>query len=108
MIEKIIKETAGDAHLAYLLGKTREYAQVYLFAKARQKGCDGMGEVATLKDEFKSIVDELIAYCKTKGYLQEDVLYDIDLVADEFVSMPKKQTLTNNTSEYKNKSDKQR
>ncbi len=30
-------------------GKTRE---LYLLAKQRQKGCDGMGEVATLKDEL--------------------------------------------------------
>jgi len=43
-----------------------------------------MGEVATLKDEFKSIVDELIIYCKTKRYLQDDVSYDINLITDEF------------------------
>jgi hypothetical protein len=24
----------------------------------KQKGCDGMGEVAMLKDEFKGILDE--------------------------------------------------
>jgi len=36
-----------DAHLASLLGRVSEYAEIYLLAKQRQKGGDEMGEAAT-------------------------------------------------------------
>ena len=42
----IISRSAGsDPHLAGLYDRAKEYAQVYLFAKRRQKGCDGLGEI---------------------------------------------------------------
>jgi hypothetical protein len=81
----IIREhSKSDEQLLKLLNRASEYAEIYLLAKQRQKGCDGMGEVATLKDEFKSIVDGLIEYCRAKGYLQENPSYDIDLITDAF------------------------
>jgi len=49
-----------DTHLTRLSEKVREYAQLYLIAKQRQKGCDGMGEVATLKDEFIYSLNEMM------------------------------------------------
>ena len=80
-----VKDLAkSDRQLSAMLSIAAEYAEIYLLAKQRQKGCDGMGEAATLKDEFKNIVDELIKYCRTKGYLQEDISYDIDLITDAY------------------------
>jgi uncharacterized protein YdcH (DUF465 family) len=70
-----------DTHLTRLFDKVKEYAELYLIAKQRQKGCDGMGEVATLKDEFIYSINEIIRYSKEKGYLIGDVSYDIDLIA---------------------------
>ncbi len=89
MIEEILKYAESDTELKRLLENLEDYARVYVLARKRQKGCDGMGEVATLKDEFKSKIDEFITYCKTKGYLVEDVLYDIDPFADEIERMSK-------------------
>ncbi len=43
-----------------------------------------VGEVTTLKDEFKSIVDEILKYCKNKGYMGDNISYDIDAAAEEF------------------------
>jgi uncharacterized protein YdcH (DUF465 family) len=70
-----------DTHFTRLFDKVQEDAELYLIAKQRQKGCDGMGEVATLKDEFIYSLNEIIRYSKEKGYLTGDVSYDIDLIA---------------------------
>jgi len=81
IIETIQKFVPNDTQLARLFERVRENAELYLIARQRQKGCDGMGEVATLKDEFIYSLNEMMQYCKEKGYLTGDVHYDIDLIA---------------------------
>ena len=83
MIETIFKTTQSDAKLAGLLDEVREYAQIYLLAKQRHKGCEGTGELMTLKEEFKNVVDKLIQYCQEKKYISQEIAYDIDAIADE-------------------------
>lgn len=81
ILETIQKSIQSDAELARLFERVRENAELYLIAKQRQKGCDGMGEVATLKDECIYSLNGIIQYCKEKGYLSGDVSYDIDSIA---------------------------
>ncbi len=81
--ETIQEFVQKDAQLARLFEKAKEYAELYIIAKQRQKGCDGMGEVATLKDEFMHSLNEMIRFCKAKDYLLGDVSYDIDLIAHD-------------------------
>jgi hypothetical protein len=81
IIEIIQKFVPNDAQLARLFERVQEYAELYVIAKQRQKGCDGMGEVATLKDEFIYSLDRTVRHCKEKGYLSGDVSYDIDSTA---------------------------
>jgi len=45
----------------------------------------GMGELATMKEEFRDIVDKVIQYCMEKKYISEVISYDIDSIADEIV-----------------------
>ena len=80
IIETIQKFVPNDTQLARLFDKVREYAELYLIAKQRQKGCDGMGEVATLKDEFIYSMDKIILHCKAKKYISEDASYEIDSI----------------------------
>jgi len=80
-IETIQKFVSNDAQLARLFERLREYAELYLIARQRQKGCDGMGEVATLKDEFIYSLNGIIRYCKEKGYVSGDISYETDLIA---------------------------
>ncbi len=87
IIETVRKVVQNDAKLARLFERVRENGELYLIAKQRQKGCDGMGEVATLKDEFIYSLDEMMQYCKEKGYLTGDVSYDIDLIARDICTM---------------------
>ena len=56
MIEIIIKTSRSDGHLSALVEDSREYAQIYLLAKQRHKGCDGAGEVMTLREEFTDTI----------------------------------------------------
>jgi hypothetical protein len=81
IIETIQKFVPNDTQLARLFDKVQEYAELYLIAKQRQKGCDGMGEVATLKDEFIYALNGMIRYCKEEGYLSEEISYEIDHIA---------------------------
>jgi hypothetical protein len=85
MIRTIFKAAKSEAQLAGLLNEVREYAQVYVLARQRQKGCDGMGELATMKEEFRDVIDKLLQYCDEKKYISEVISYDIDSIADEIV-----------------------
>jgi hypothetical protein len=87
IIENIQKFVRDDAKLARLFESVREYAELYLIAKQRQKGCDGMGEVATLKDEFIYSLNEIIKYCKEKKYLSGEISYEIDAIAREIINI---------------------
>ena len=78
--ETIQEFVQNDTQLARLFERVREYAELYLIAKQRQKGCDGMGEVATLKDEFIYSLNRIIRYCKEEGYLSEEISYEIDSI----------------------------
>ena len=80
IVQDIQRLAQGDAQLARLFERVQEYAELYLIAKQRQKGCDGMGEVATLKDELIYLMNETIRYCKEKGYLAKDVSYEIESI----------------------------
>ena len=85
MFETILSASKSDCHLAALLDETREYAQIYLLAKQRHKGCEGTGELMTLSEEFRDTVDKMIRYCKEQSYLSGACEYDPDSAADALV-----------------------
>ncbi len=83
MLEVLSELSKSDAGLLRLLETAREYADIYLLARKRQKGCDGMGELAMVREEFSVSFDSLVHYCRSKGYMDGDMRYEIDSVADE-------------------------
>ncbi len=83
MMDTILNASKADTGLASLLDEVREYASVYVLARQRQKGCDGMGELATMKEEFRDAVDKMIQYCKEKKYVSDDASYELDSIADQ-------------------------
>jgi hypothetical protein len=87
MIGTVLQASKFDKPLALLLDEAREYAQVYLLAKQRHKGCAGTGELMTLKEEFKDTIDKMIRHCNEKKYLSGVCDYDPDSVADALVKM---------------------
>ena len=93
-IETIQKFVPNDAQLARLFERVQEYAELYLIARQRQKDCDGMGEVATLKDEFIYSMNGMIRYCKEKGYFSGDIKYAVDSIAFEMKGIKNKLYIT--------------
>jgi len=89
MIKKILHNSSSDVELSKLLSVAMEYAEIYLLAKKRQKGCDGMGELTTIKEEFRDAVEKVIKYCKEKDYPSGDSFYDIDSAARELSGLVK-------------------
>jgi hypothetical protein len=83
MFESILAASKSDIDLAALVDEVREYAQVYLLAKQRHKGCSGAGELMTLKEEFKDTVDTMVRYCKEKAYVTGPCDYDPDSIVKE-------------------------
>ena len=82
MFNTIQQASKSDSHLDRLLAEARDFAQVYVLAKQRQKGCDGMGELAAMKEECRDVVDKVIKYSQEKEYIPQYIAYDIDSVAD--------------------------
>ena len=83
MIKNILEASVSDRRLSAILDEVKEFAQVYVLARQRQKGCDGMGELATMKEEFRDVVDKMMQYGKEKKYISDVIAYDIDAIADE-------------------------
>ena len=81
MLTNITEIAATDNHACSLLCKARECAEIYVLVTRRKKGCDGMGELAMIKEEFKEAVDDLINYCEGKHYFAGDFQYDLDTIA---------------------------
>jgi hypothetical protein len=86
MLTDIAEIAVADDHISSLLLKAKECAEIYLLVTKRQKGCDGMGELAMITEEFKEAVDDLFNYCKNKDYLANDFQYELGTVADILVS----------------------
>ncbi len=88
MIAGIREKARSDPEVLRLLESASESADIYLLARKRQKGCDGMGELAMVKEEFTNSLRELTDYCKGRGYLSDDIQDDIDSLADELAGLP--------------------
>jgi len=86
MIDSILQASKSDAQLATFLEETREYAQIYVLAKDRKKGCEGTGELMTLREEFRDVIGKLVKYCKEKGYPLDLCPVDPDATARELTS----------------------
>lgn len=65
-----------------------EYARVYLRAK-KAKGCNGLGEIENLLDEFRKMVYEVMRYCSTKKYIDDLAIYTIDVTDEELEKLSK-------------------
>jgi hypothetical protein len=87
MLTDIAEIAATDDHASSLFSKAKECAEIYLLVAKRRKGCDGMGELSMIKEEFSEAVDDLLHYCKGKAYLYKDIQYDLDSVADELIGI---------------------
>jgi hypothetical protein len=87
MLTDITEKAVADDHASSLLCRARECAEIYLLVTKRRKGCDGMGELAMIKEEFREALDGLLGHCIEKGYLPGDIDRDIDRAARELCAI---------------------
>lgn len=83
MIEDLAQASKADERLASLLDEAREYAQIYRLAVQRHKGCEGTGELVTLREEFRDMLEKLRHYCREKGYPCDITSDDADAAVRE-------------------------
>ncbi len=81
MIDSVLHVSKSDARLAALLEEAREYAQIDVLAKENHKGCEGTGELMTLREEFRDTIGKLGKYCGEKGYSCDINVDDPDAAA---------------------------
>jgi hypothetical protein len=86
MLNAILNASKSDARLAALLDEAREYAQIYLLAKQRHKGCEGTGELMTLREDFRDVIGKLVKHCAEKGCPCDMNADDPDAAARELIS----------------------
>jgi len=83
MIKDIINRAQSDVQLAGFLEEAGECAHVYLLAKQTYKGFENMGEIETIREEFKNSVDRIKLYCIGNGLAAGDFDADLDSLAKE-------------------------
>jgi len=71
-----------DVDLSFRCDKAEEYARIYLQAK-KAKGCNGLGELETLLDEFKKMIYEVVGYCRKRKYIDDLAIYAIEVTNAE-------------------------
>jgi hypothetical protein len=86
-IDIFLHASKSDARLTTLFDEACEYAQIYRLAKQRHKGCEGTGELMTLREEFRDTIGKLACYCKEKGYPLDIVVDDPDTAALELTRL---------------------
>lgn len=91
-IKDLIERAATDEQVSSLLCRARECAEIYLLVAKRRKGCDGMGELAMIREEFKEALDHLAQNCIDKDCLFGEPAYDLDRLANEL--LPHRSTMT--------------
>ena len=62
----ILKAKKTDAELSVLCDNAAEYARLHIYAR-KIKGCNSLGEIENLLDEFKRIIFEIIRYSGKKN-----------------------------------------
>ena len=84
-LDGIRKVLFSDEQLRKIHADVVDYAQIYMLAKLRKKGCEGTGELVTLREEFRDAVDALIRSCREKGCSFPSDEYDLDDIARELI-----------------------
>ncbi|HEX8948450.1 MAG TPA: hypothetical protein VF790_05780 [Dissulfurispiraceae bacterium] len=82
LYNEILKAKELDAELSLLCGRAAEYARLHLYARKVQ-GCNSLGEIENLLDEFRKMILEIIRYCVEKKYIDGHALYTVEMTDEE-------------------------
>ncbi len=86
LYSEILRAAEADAQLSILCRRAAEYARLHLYAR-KISGCNGLGEIENLLDEFRKMIYEIIRYCGRKKYIDEFAIYSIDVTDEELTKL---------------------
>ncbi len=82
LYSEILEAEKSDAELSRLCHKAAEYARLHLYAR-KIKGCNSLGEIEHLLEEFRRMIFEVIRYCGGKNYIDNLALYTVDITDND-------------------------
>lgn len=82
LYNKILEAKKIDAELSILCDEAAEYARLHLYAR-KITGCNSLGEIENLLDEFRRMIFEIIRYCGERNYIDNLDIYTIDATDKE-------------------------
>ena len=82
LYNEILEAKKSDAELSILCDRAAEYARLHLYAR-KITGCNSLGEIENLLDEFRQMIYEIIKYCGKKNYIDDLAIFTIDLTDKE-------------------------
>lgn len=82
LYNEILEAKKIDAELAILCDKAAEYARLHLYAR-KITGCNSLGEIENLLDEFRRMIFEIIRYCGKRNYIDNLAIYTMDVTDKE-------------------------
>lgn len=86
LYDEMLKVTKVDAQLAALCARAAEYARLHLYAR-KITGCNGLGEIENLLDEFRCMIYETMRYCSEKKYIDELAIYTVEMNDEELTRL---------------------
>ncbi len=78
LYNEMIETRKFDAELSCLCDRAAEYARLHLRAR-KIAGCNGLGEIDNLLDEFRKKIYEIIRYCGKRKYIDGLAIYTIEV-----------------------------
>ena len=82
LYNEILESRRFDAELSILCDRAAEYARLHLYAR-KITGCNSLGEIENLLDEFRRMIFEIIRYCGKRNYIDNLAIYYIDVTDKE-------------------------
>jgi len=82
LYNEILEAKKFDAELSILCHKAAEYARLHLYAR-KINGCNSLGEIEHLLDEFRRMIFEIIRYCGGKNYIDNFAIYTVEVTDKE-------------------------
>jgi hypothetical protein len=82
LYHEILEAKKSDAELSVLCDRAAAYARLHLYAR-KITGCNGLGEIENLLDEFRQMIYEIIKYCGKKNYIDDLAIFTIDVTDKE-------------------------
>ncbi len=86
LYSEIVEATKVDAELSILCHRAAEYARLHLYMR-KTSGCNSLGEIEHLLDEFRKKIYEIIRYCGKKGHVDNTAIYTIEMTDEELTRL---------------------